>query len=73
MKFYRSGEIYIPDRLLIKGKKVKIIDYKTGSSSKIEIHKSQIDNYANLLKIMGFVDVTKVLIYTEQAEKLVLW
>ena len=69
----RSGEIYIPDRLLIKGKKVKIIDYKTGSSSKIEIHKSQIDNYANLLKIMGFVDVTKVLIYTEQAEKLVLW
>ena len=68
-----SGEIYIPDRLLINDKRVKIIDYKTGSNFKMEAHKRQIDNYANLLNRMGFTDVEKVLVYTEQTEKLVRW
>ena len=34
-----SGESYVPDRLLIKNNKVKIIDYKTGSTSQMEKHK----------------------------------
>ena len=28
-----SGESYVPDRLLFKNNKVKIIDYKTGSTN----------------------------------------
>jgi hypothetical protein len=68
-----SGDTYIPDRLLIKGDEVKIIDYKTGSSKRMESHKSQVDNYSNLLKMMGFRKISKYIIYTENIEKVVSW
>ena len=68
-----SGDTYIPDRLLIKADEVKVIDYKTGSSSNMESHKSQVDNYSNLLKMMGFKKVSKFIIYTENADKVVSW
>lgn len=68
-----SGEIYIPDRLLISQKKVKVIDYKTGTNAHVEAHKKQIDNYANILKMMGYEDVSKFIIYTEQSEKILAW
>ena len=45
-----SGESYVPDRLLFKNNKVKIIDYKTGSITQIEKHKKQLDGYYNALK-----------------------
>lgn len=69
----KSGDSYIPDRLLIKGKEVQVIDYKTGSTSQKNKHKEQIDNYSNLLKMMGFKKVSKFIIYTEQTEKIVSW
>ena len=68
-----SGDTYIPDRLLIKDDEVKIIDYKTGSSKRIESHKSQINNYSKLLKMMGFRKISKYIIYTENIEKVVSW
>ncbi|MBL6873273.1 MAG: UvrD-helicase domain-containing protein [Flavobacteriales bacterium] len=68
-----SGDTYIPDRLLIKGDEVKVIDYKTGSDSRMESHKSQVDNYSNLLKMMGFEKISKYIIYTENIEKVVSW
>ncbi len=68
-----SGDTYIPDRLLIKGDEVKVIDYKTGSDSRMESHKSQVDNYSNLLKMMGFEKISKYIIYTENMEKVVSW
>ncbi|MDB0006755.1 UvrD-helicase domain-containing protein [Flavobacteriales bacterium] len=68
-----SGDTYIPDRLLIKGDEVKVIDYKTGSSKRMESHKSQVDNYSNLLKMMGFRKISKYIIYTENIEKVVSW
>ena len=68
-----SGETYIPDRLLIKDKKVKIIDYKTGSTSQVEKHKLQVEKYYKALKKMGFEDVSKYIIYTEEYEKIVQW
>jgi CRISPR/Cas system-associated exonuclease Cas4 (RecB family) len=68
-----SGDTYIPDRLLIKVDEVKIIDYKTGSSKRMESHKSQVDNYSNLLKMMGFRKISKYIIYTESLEKVVSW
>jgi hypothetical protein len=68
-----SGDTYIPDRLLIKGDEVKVIDYKTGSTSRMESHKSQVENYSNLLKMMGFRKIYKHIVYTENAEKVVSW
>ena len=47
-----TGEVYIPDRLVFDGKKVTIIDYKTGD--KKQKHQRQIHNYANALKKMGY-------------------
>ena len=53
-----SGESYVPDRLLIKNNKVKIIDYKTGSTSQMEKHKKQVDRYYKALKKMGFKEIS---------------
>ena len=68
-----SGESYVPDRLLIKNNKVKIIDYKTGSTSQMEKHKKQLDRYYKALKNMGFEEISKYIIYTEENDKIVQW
>ena len=62
-----TGEVYIPDRLVFDGKKVIIIDYKTGD--KEEEHQIQISNYANALKKMGYRVVETDLIYTKDILK----
>ena len=59
----KSGEVYIPDRLVFNGKEVTIIDYKTGNK-KLE-HQIQINNYANALKEMGYRVAATELIYTK--------
>ncbi|MGC6470057.1 MAG: UvrD-helicase domain-containing protein [Flavobacteriales bacterium] len=68
-----SGETYIPDRVLIKDNQLVLIDYKTGTTSKMQSHKKQIDNYANTLHSMGYNHILKTLIYTEEDKKLVQW
>ena len=68
-----SGESYVPDRLLIKNNKVKIIDYKTGSTFQMEKHKKQVDGYYKALKKMGFEEISKYIIYTEENYKIVQW
>lgn len=57
-----DGQIIIPDRLIIKNKKVIIIDYKTGSPDKK--HKQQLLKYANVLGFMGFEIKKNILVYT---------
>ena len=59
-----TGEVYIPDRLVFDGKKVTIIDYKTGD--KKPKHQTQIDTYANALKEMGYRVAETDLIYTKE-------
>ena len=68
-----SGESYVPDRLLIKNNRVKIIDYKTGSTSQMEKLKKQVDGYYKALKNMGFEEISKYIIYTEENDKIVQW
>ena len=68
-----SGESYVPDRLLIKDNKVKIIDFKTGSISQMEKHKKQVDGYYKKLKKMGFKEISKYIIYTEENDNIVQW
>jgi ATP-dependent exoDNAse (exonuclease V) beta subunit len=61
-----SGDAYIPDRILIQGKRAQIIDYKTGV--KKTAHEQQINTYAGLLQQMGYAPIEKYLIYTETPE-----
>lgn len=56
-----NGEILRPDRLVFEGKMVTIIDYKTGAAS--ATHISQMNQYAELLEIMGFTVSQKILVY----------
>ncbi len=56
-----EGEILRPDRLNFNGKKVTILDYKTGKFR--DSHKMQMEEYATILSTMGFEVVNKILIY----------
>ena len=62
-----SGKTYIPDRILFKEDKLVVIDYKTGQVD--DSHKEQIVKYSNVLKQMGYENVTMYLIYTNQTKK----
>lgn len=58
-----SGELFRPDRVLIKEKTAVVIDYKTGEvKSK---HKEQILKYSDLLIEMGYAVTEKLLVYIE--------
>lgn len=54
-------EIVIPDRLVLSGKEVVIIDYKTGK--KDPIYHNQINYYAKTLVKLGYVVSKKYLVY----------
>ena len=56
-----NGEILRPDRLNFNGKKVTILDYKTGRLR--PGHREQMEGYASILDQMGFEIDKKVLIY----------
>ena len=60
----KNGRTYIPDRLVFSKQKdeVIVIDYKTGEEKGKD--KDQINEYAQALKLMGQLDVKKILIYT---------
>ena len=59
----KDGSIYIPDRLLFSEKKTVVVDYKTGNPD--NNHIIQIENYASVLKQMGYDNIDKYLIYTK--------
>ncbi len=50
-----------PDRIILKGNTIKIIDYKTGKPDKANF--AQIENYASILEDMGYQIDGKYLIY----------
>ena len=59
-----SGQVVIPDRLVIEKQKVTVIDYKTGKPSKN--HQLQINNYALVLQKMSFQVLEKILVYIDE-------
>ena len=59
-----SGQVVIPDRLVIEKQKVTVIDYKTGKPSKN--HQLQINNYALVLQKMNFEVLEKILVYIDE-------
>ena len=66
-----SGETYIPDRVVTKENQVKVIDYKTGSILRLDDHKSQLINYADILSEMGYENIELYLIYIDENIKII--
>ena len=64
----KEGRTYIPDRLMFskKSNEIVIVDYKTAiDKEKYRLkHETQINEYADVLKMMGKTNIRKVLIYT---------
>lgn len=63
-----GGGEYRPDRLMIKGDNVIILDYKTGRES--PKHIKQLDDYGVLLKEIGFKEIEKYLLYLDTKPRL---
>ena len=61
-----EGNIYRPDRVILKGSKAIVIDYKTGKEKKE--YKNQITNYAKLIESLGYTEVEKYILYLNQSE-----
>ena len=60
----KNGDVVRPDRLILEGRKVKIIDFKSGHRA--DSHVKQIEKYEKALLNMGFQSVEKYLLYTEE-------
>ncbi len=58
-----AGKFYRTDRVAIKNNTATIIDYKTGE--KKSAHKKQMEEYAGLLKEMGYTIIEKLLVYID--------
>lgn len=67
----KDGDVYVPDRVIFNNNKLVVIDYKTGSISNMDKHKSQLINYASILKQMGYDNIKLILIYTEDNLKII--
>ena len=59
-----NGKTLRPDRIVIAGNEVTILDYKTGKSS--PTHKEQIMEYADVLKAMDFKIKHAIIVYIDQ-------
>jgi ATP-dependent helicase/nuclease subunit A len=57
-----DGKIYRPDKLVLNGKQVAIIDYKF-TAEESQSHVTQITNYKNLIEAMGYENVQPYLFY----------
>lgn len=54
------------DRLLLKGKKAVVVDFKTGEPKKAD--QKQVQDYIDILRKMNFADVEGYLLYIRKAE-----
>lgn len=67
----KSGVIIRPDRLAIKDNTATIIDYKTGLPD--PKYQQQLETYSDILKEMNFTVDKKILIYVNDAIKIVTY
>lgn len=64
----KNGVVLRPDRLVVQGNEVVIIDYKTGNEDKN--HEQQLQLYQDALETMNFKIIKKILIYINQDIKI---
>lgn len=62
-----KGSSWRPDRVMTRGKKAVVVDYKFGEL-RTSAHRKQIENYASLLKRMGYEQVSGYLWYITLGE-----
>jgi len=62
-----SGDILRPDRVIISNNKATVLDYKTGKKNPEKYH-SQMREYEKALLNLGYLSVTKILIYIHEQE-----
>jgi len=65
-----EGEVFRPDRVIVRDDLVLVIDYKLGK--KDPAHVRQVNEYAGLLRSMGFKNVEGRLLYFENREIVVV-
>jgi len=61
-----EGHALRPDRVVIDGDAVRVLDYKTGAPS--ERHHAQVRGYLHVLRAMGHEQVEGALLYTSNGE-----
>jgi hypothetical protein len=61
-----DGQMYRPDRVIIKDGKVTVVDYKFGEH--YDIYDSKLRHYARIWKKMGYEDVSALLWYVHTGE-----
>lgn len=61
-----DGEVYRPDRVIIDGGRVTVVDYKFGHH--LKKYEKQISKYAELYRAMGYEDVSASLWYVAEDE-----
>ena len=59
-----KGHTKRPDRVIIKGKQVTVIDYKFGQKQ-LRTHQQQVQEYLQLIRKMGYPRVEGYLWYVE--------
>jgi ATP-dependent exoDNAse (exonuclease V) beta subunit len=65
-KILANGQVYVPDRIVLKENRAIIIDFK--KELKSDSHQKQIKNYSNLLSKMGYKIDGMFLVYIEHYE-----
>ena len=61
-----DGRMYRPDRVIVKGGKVTIVDYKFGEHYRK--YEGQLQSYARIWRKMGYADVSAFLWYVQTGE-----
>lgn len=61
-----TGKTVRPDRVMVKGKEAIVVDFKTGE--KHLQHTKQVQNYAHLLRQMGYTPIQAYLLYIENGD-----
>ena len=61
-----KGNFFRADRVILQHNSAVIIDYKTGMP--YPSHKRQIENYASVIKQMGYSDIEKYIVYIDQGK-----
>ncbi len=63
-----DGQIYRPDRVLVKDGKVTVIDYKFGEKNRR--YRRQVSRYADIYRRMGYSEITPIIWYvlTDEVE-----
>lgn len=59
-----DGESFRPDRVVIRGNAVTVVDYKFGRERKV--YREQVDRYAQIYRRMGYEDIRAVIWYVPE-------